>query len=83
MECRLVVSLNCITPHSISPFNGLGTLPLSLVSSAGIEIRYGLDGPGIESWRGRDFLHLFRTALHPPNNGYRVCPGGKVTGVWC
>jgi len=30
---------------------------------------YGLDGPGIESWWGRDFSHLSRPALrptHPP-----------------
>jgi hypothetical protein len=25
----------------------------------------GLDGPGIESWRGRDFSHTFRLALGP------------------
>jgi len=32
-------------------------------SSVGIATRYGLDGPGIESQWGRDFLHLFRLAL--------------------
>ena len=26
---------------------------------------YRLDGPGIESWWGRDFSHLFRPALGP------------------
>ena len=26
---------------------------------------YGLDGPGIESWWGRDFPHLSRLALGP------------------
>jgi hypothetical protein len=49
--------------------------------SVGIETDYGLDGPGIESRRGRDFPHLFRPALgptQPPVNGYRVFPGGKV-----
>jgi hypothetical protein len=32
-------------------------------SSVGIATRYGLDGPGIESRWGRDFLHLSRPAL--------------------
>ena len=27
--------------------------------------RYGLDGPGIESWKGRDFPHQSRPALGP------------------
>jgi len=30
---------------------------------------YELDGPGFESWQGRDFLHRSRPALgpnHPP-----------------
>jgi hypothetical protein len=46
-------------------------------SSVGIATGYGLDGPEIESRRGRDFPHLSR---QPPNllyNGYRVFPGGK------
>jgi len=55
-------------------------------SSVGIAIRYGLDGPGIETrWGGRDFLHPFKPALgptHPPVNGYRVFPWGKVAGAW-
>jgi hypothetical protein len=28
-------------------------------------IRYGLDGPGIESWHGHDFPHRIRPALGP------------------
>jgi len=46
----------------------------------GIATGYGLDGPGIESRWGRNFLHLSRPALEPPSllyNGYRVFPGGK------
>jgi len=31
----------------------------------GIGTRYGLDGPGIESWWGRGFLHMFRPVLWP------------------
>jgi len=53
--------------------------------SAGIENRYGLDGPGIESRWGK----IFRTRLDrpwgPPNllyNGHRVFPGGKAVGAW-
>ena len=34
-------------------------------SAVGIVTGYGLDGPGIESWWGRDFPNLFRSALGP------------------
>jgi hypothetical protein len=34
-------------------------------SSVGIATAYGLDGPRMESWWGRDFLHLSRLALRP------------------
>jgi hypothetical protein len=34
-------------------------------SVVGIATGYGLDGPGIESRRGRDFSHLSRPALGP------------------
>jgi hypothetical protein len=49
-------------------------------SSVRIATDYGLDGPGIESRWGRDFLHLSRPAMGPPSflyNGYRVFPGGR------
>jgi hypothetical protein len=55
-------------------------------SSVGIATNYGLDGPGIESQWGREFLHLSRPALGPTQslyNGYRVFPGGKAAGAWC
>jgi len=32
-------------------------------SSVGIVTRYGLDGPGIESWWGREFPHPSTPAL--------------------
>jgi hypothetical protein len=32
-------------------------------SSVSITTGYGLDGPGIESWWGRDFPHLSRPAM--------------------
>ena len=50
-------------------------------SSVGIAIRYGLDGPVIESRWERDFPHPSRPALG--YNGYRVFPGGKAAGAWC
>ena len=34
-------------------------------SSVGVATRYGLDGPGIESWWGRDFPHPSRPTLGP------------------
>jgi len=54
-------------------------------SSVVIATRYGLDGPGIESWWGRDFPHPSRPALvGPPSilyNGYWVSfPGVKWQG---
>jgi hypothetical protein len=35
----------------------------------------GLDGPGIESRRGRDFPHLFRPALRPTQPPVQLVPG--------
>jgi hypothetical protein len=48
-------------------FNSTNLLDLicGLGSSVGIATDYGLDGPGIESWWGRDFLRLSRPALGP------------------
>ena len=72
--CHLVVIIN---------------LPLSLGrdSTVGIATRNGLDGPGIESWWGRDFLHLSRLAMgstQPPIQRVPgLFPGGKAAGAWC
>ena len=45
----------------------------------GIATRYGLDGPEIESLRGRDFSHPSRPALGPTqHNGYGVYLGSKA-----
>jgi hypothetical protein len=38
-------------------------------------ITYGLDGPGIESRWGRDFLHLSRPALRPTQPPVQWVPG--------
>ena len=44
-------------------------------SSDGIVTRYGLDGPGIESQCGRDFLNLSRLALWPTQPPIQWVPG--------
>jgi hypothetical protein len=44
-------------------------------SVVGIAISYGLDGPGIESRRGRDFPHLSRPALRPTQPPVQWVPG--------
>ena len=53
--------------------------------SVGVEIRYGLDGPGIESRCRQNFPHPSRLTLGPTSllfKGYRVCPGGKAAVAW-
>ena len=44
-------------------------------SSVGIATRYGLDGPGIESWWGRDFPPPSRPALGPTQPPVQWVPG--------
>jgi hypothetical protein len=68
--------LSSLTVNSSSPWRD---------SSVGIATRYGLDGPGIEYRKGRDFPHPSRRALGPPSllhNGYRVLPGINAAGAW-
>jgi hypothetical protein len=54
--------------------------------SVGKATRYGLDGPGIESWwEGEIFRTRPDRAWGPPSllyKGYRVSPGGKAAGAW-
>ena len=52
-------------------------------SAVGIATRYGLDGPGTESPRGRNFPHPSRPVLGPtqlPIQWVSVFPGGKAAG---
>jgi len=54
-------------------------------SPVGVATRYELDGPGIESWWGRNFP-LFQTgpgahpAVYTIGTGY--FPGGEAAGAW-
>ena len=54
-------------------------------SSVGIAIRYGTDGPGIESWLWRDSPHPSRPTLGHTQPPIRWVPGllpeGKATGA--
>jgi len=53
---------------------------VSRYSAVGIATRYGLEGPGIESWWGKIF-RTYPDQLRDPSsllyNGYRVFRGGK------
>ena len=55
-------------------------------SAVGIATRYGLDGPGVESWWGRDFPRPSRPALGPTLPPIRwvpgLFPGGKAAKAW-
>jgi hypothetical protein len=44
-------------------------------SAVGIATAYGLDGPGIESWLGRDFPHLSIPTLRPTQPPVKWVPG--------
>jgi len=54
-------------------------LGLQRVEGPGSSVRmatgYGLDGPGIESRRGRDFPHLSRPTLEPTQPPVQWVPG--------
>jgi hypothetical protein len=41
----------------------------------GITIRFGMDGPGIESWWGRDFPHPSRPTMWPTQPTIQCVPG--------
>jgi len=54
-------------------------------SSVGVANRYGLDGPGIDSWWMPGVPPPSRPAAPPTRllySGHRVIPGGKVAGTW-
>jgi hypothetical protein len=63
--------------NNINTFNLYTTAERSRDSVVGIATRYGLDGLGIESPWGRDFLHLSDRPWGPPSLLY----SGKDRGV--
>ena len=63
----IAFTLSCVLKLQ---FNKMEIIPYLYIpggpgSIVGIANGYGLDGLGIESWWGRDFLHLSRAALGP------------------
>jgi len=54
---------------------GLCYLLVSRDNPVGVATRYGLDGPGIESWWGQDFPHPSRPALGPTQPPIQWVPG--------
>jgi hypothetical protein len=73
-------------PLDARDFSVLQIVQTGRDSSVGIATRYGLDGPGIESRWGRDFLQPSRPALGPTQPPVRLIPGlfpgGEAAGAW-
>ena len=73
----------CIIKQIYSEKNNIWQTALHICgpgSVVGIATDYGLDGPGIESRWGRDFIPGPNQPWGPPNllyNGYHFFPGGK------
>jgi hypothetical protein len=78
-KCAISVETSCSKLITIIVLSGSG-------SSVGIASGYGLDGPGIETWCGRDFSHPFRPArgpTHPPVQWVPGLSGSKAAEAWC
>ena len=62
----------------------LSYVPMGWDSAVGIATCYGLDGPGIESWCGRDLPHPSRLAVgstQPPIQWVPSLSWGKAAGA--
>ena len=55
--------LPLLAATACSIYSQLPSVSVGRDSAVGIATRYGLDGPGIESWWGQDFPEPFRPAL--------------------
>ena len=80
ISCSVTIGCNYRNLDIASGFNcGPGSL-------VGIATGYGLDGPGIESWWGRDFPHLSRPALGTTQPPVQWVPGlsrrYRETSAW-
>jgi hypothetical protein len=75
---RISIRVSMAGMDETRDFASLQSVHVGWDSSVGIATRYGLDGPGLESWWGRDSPHLVPTLY----NGYRVFLGGKAAGAW-
>ena len=82
----LCPQLNLLNPPPQKKNPGYATVGRDRDTPVGIATRYGLEGPGIESWWGRDFSHPSRTDLRPTQPPIQwvpgLFPGGKAAGAW-
>jgi len=80
--CKLCTHVTKITEFRRlgTPFTIFTLCPMGRDRSVGIATRYGLDGPGIESWWGRDFSVPVQTGpgAHPTH--YKMGTGSLSRG---
>jgi hypothetical protein len=88
MTYDIITGLHPLCPHHFGISKVLRSFYLSHMgqdSAVSIGTRYRLDGPGIESWLGRDFLHSSRPTLghtQPPVQWVSGIPRSKAGGAW-
>jgi hypothetical protein len=85
-KCGKVVSYTHRPPLPHRKYSWYSLLLGGPGSSVGIAAGYGLNGPGIETWWGRDFSHTSTPALgyiQPPVQWVLGLSRGKSAGAWC